>query len=272
MYHKRGPYNRRGYQLARLIALVSKIQRHSDKAPPSQNNNDSTGDALARYTLSLTIATWVVAGAAILSFGAALLQWSVLKSTDASAERSSTAGRAYIFIKPEIALSDNNPLGALATGPYRPSIRFSIKNFGQTPAIITKVETHLYLTNTFGTEEPPDPSSPAALASIEAVPGNIGPVDYPRAASTGNLEMLSVDTREDGNPLRIVFAGGAESGPLEQKFVFLRGVHVLQGAWFYCSITYQDIFGEKDRHTWLYARIGGTGFTYPKSQKYNHWD
>jgi hypothetical protein len=91
VYHKNGAHYRRGnnssQHLARLVALISKTQRNTDKAPTDQNYENSKGNALARYTLSLTIATWIIAGAAILNFGASLLQWSVLNSTEKAMQR-----------------------------------------------------------------------------------------------------------------------------------------------------------------------------------------
>jgi hypothetical protein len=150
----------------------------------------------------------------------------------------------------------------------RPSIRFSIKNFGPTPAIVTKIETHLYLAAGMATPDPPEPASPEALANVETSKWFIRAVDPPQLARS---DMMSIDTSDDAQ-IRIMFMGGAESGLLEQTFVFNSyRPQLTQWAWFYCAITYQDIIGET-RHTWFYAQAQGAGFSYPKTAKYNHWD
>lgn len=69
-----------------------------------------------------------------------------------------------------------------------------------------------------------------------------------------------------------MLAGGADSGALQQTFVFNKGVHTTHWAWFYCAITYKDIFGERDRHTSLYIQLGGSGFSYPQDSAHNSWD
>jgi hypothetical protein len=273
-----------------VIRCVRKVERNF-QARRARKKNETPQDRAARRTGD---ATWWIAGFTLVSVcvgisqaiianrtltaisgqldemktASGLMQGQLveIKRQSDAAEKSATAGRAYLFIKPEFAMTEINPQGSLA-GPYRPAIRFSIKNFGQTPAIITSIKTHLYLTNTMATDDPPEPNSPEAMAGVEDTQWAIGAVELP---PQGRADMITVESNGD-EPLRILVAPTADTGTLEQKFVFQRGRRSLQWAWFYCAITYQDIFGET-RHTWLYARVGGTGFSYPKSEKYNHWD
>jgi hypothetical protein len=71
-----------GRNLARTIAKLNFIQRTAKKKYTKQNDADANDNALARYTLGLFIATCVIAAASLLTFGAALLQWNALQSTD----------------------------------------------------------------------------------------------------------------------------------------------------------------------------------------------
>src|ERR1700681_4830998 len=97
----------------------------------------------------------------------------VKRQSDA-AERSSTAGRAYLFVKyetPQAAMM--SPATATTESDdvttFKVPIRYSIKNLGQTPAIITKVEAHL-LINKDGSmiTEPPHADPPEALEMKES--------------------------------------------------------------------------------------------------------
>jgi hypothetical protein len=108
-----------GQHLARLVALIGKLQRNENQTTSAQNNKNAQEDALARYTRLLVIATSVIAIVGVLNFGAVLLQWDTMRHTDeathelASAaksqlealgrqfgaiERQSTVGRAYIIV------------------------------------------------------------------------------------------------------------------------------------------------------------------------------
>jgi hypothetical protein len=76
--------------------------------------------------------------------------------------------------------------------------------------------------------------------------------------------------------LQVIVSPSADTGPLQQTFIFanrpiLRATNDTQGAWFYCAITYKDIFGF-ERHTVYYVGLYGTGAEFPNNQKYNHWD
>ena len=86
MSHDRGtgysPNSNR--RLARMIANINFIQSTAQKKRSKQNSSDSNENALARYTRGLFIATCVIAGAAVLTFFAALLQWDALKNTDSA--------------------------------------------------------------------------------------------------------------------------------------------------------------------------------------------
>jgi hypothetical protein len=253
---------------------TEKPTEQSSQATSHVSSKETSDEAIARYTLWLMGFTGVLAFVALIQIGflisaddtASRAASAALKSADA-AEKSSTAGRAYLFILPKGQVGGFDPGGQNATGPYRPSVGFSIKNFGPTPAIITKVETHLYLSDGKPGGVMPVPNSPEAKAMAEATQWAISAVEP--ITPTGGISRI--DTSPDAKT-RIMLAGGAESGALEQTFVFHKGWHSTMWAWFYCAITYKDIFGGKDRHTYLYVQLGGTGFSYPQNSEYNSWD
>jgi hypothetical protein len=113
--------------------------RPHKKTTASRRSNLNTDNALARYTLWLTIATWVIAGAGILTFGAALLQWSSLKRTDETTREALTAAqRAFVSVKDTSYAKLPNYLATTPTG-----IRFIVAwaNSGTTPtkSLVTHV-------------------------------------------------------------------------------------------------------------------------------------
>jgi uncharacterized protein YecT (DUF1311 family) len=69
-------------RLARTIAIINAIQRKAHDRRTKRDKQSTDKDALARYTRGLFVATCVIAGAGILTFGAALLQWNALRNTD----------------------------------------------------------------------------------------------------------------------------------------------------------------------------------------------
>lgn len=157
MYHKNGAHYRRGYNsshhLARLVALISKTQRKTDKAPTDQNYENSKGNALARYTLSLTIATWIIAGAAILNFLASLLQWSVLNSTEKAMQRQVGVMQNQLAVM----VADQRPwikVEATIAGPFtffEPAgfadmpRHFTLTNVGHSPAFNVRLTAWSFL-------------------------------------------------------------------------------------------------------------------------------
>lgn len=102
MQHNNGPKHPYGYgsadHLRKLVRLIGKFQRETDKPPPNQHNEDSKDDALARYTRHLAVGTWVIAGAGVATFGAALLQWSALHNTDEKIGKQVAAMRDQLAI------------------------------------------------------------------------------------------------------------------------------------------------------------------------------
>jgi hypothetical protein len=87
---------------ARIISLIDDIKRNTEQKPAEANPANADNHAIRRYTLVLTIATVVIAGAAILSFVASLLQWSTLKSTDEAIhgqlEEAKADRRPWVFL------------------------------------------------------------------------------------------------------------------------------------------------------------------------------
>lgn len=248
------------------VEMIRALNRVADQlVTDEQQEERRDGKKACReiLTIVLVFATVVAAGIGDIFFYG---QMQEMRNAYRPLVRQSTAGRAYLFIKPEFVMEDTQSIGPnAARDTYRPSIRFSIKNFGQTPAIITAIKTHLYLTNGMATDDPPEPDSAEGKASVDLGRPDIRPTDFINSRS----DFTTIDSTGE-NPARIVFVGGDESGSLTATFLFLKR-RKLQWGWFYCEVVYQDIFSEL-RHTWLYARVGGTGFSYPKSEKYNHWD
>lgn len=193
-----------------------------------------------------------------------------IKQQSLAIERSSTAGRAYLFVKyPTPQAPTINPINPDPSATHETiyvTIRFSIQNVGTTPAVITKFESHLFL-NADPREiirEPPDPVSVEAESMKESF-------QMPASWQGG---LLATDEIIQQRP--IIPASG-DTGDIQQGFGFKAraktpgGHHSVMGAWWYCSITYRDIFG-KERHTTSYIGLYGAGIKYPKDDKYNTWD
>ena len=123
------PYDyRSGQHLARLIALISKLQRNKNQTPPAQNNRNAKEDALARYTWRLTIATWIIAFAAVLNFGASLLQWSTMRRQADITQRQ--LDDAEIQEAASITIRNLTVTGF----PDKPIVSFEVANSGKTRA------------------------------------------------------------------------------------------------------------------------------------------
>jgi len=73
----------RWYDVAALfLVLIYALQPIPKTNAADTNKNDPNDDRIVKYTGHLTVATWVIAIAAIFNLGAALLQWRALSSTD----------------------------------------------------------------------------------------------------------------------------------------------------------------------------------------------
>jgi len=129
---------------AGLIALIDRLRRQMDEERTSSNNENANEEALVKYTRRLTSATWVIAIAAILSFGAALLQWHVLGTTDDKIGRqlSVLETNQRPWMKIETVKAYSSPLttafdGLRFNGPKGAAflpLHIMLKNVGQTPA------------------------------------------------------------------------------------------------------------------------------------------
>lgn len=237
-------------------------QAKQEAAEPAKRRreNSTLGALIAAAAFSL-----LLAGLSACQLKEMRKAYEPLRQSAEAASKQATAGRAYLFVQPASGqFGGVDPKGQDATGTYRPFISFSIKNFGPTPAIITNIETHLYLSDGTPTDIIPVPKSPEAKVMGEATAWNIEPVDR------GANAFQSIDTSDSST--RVMLAANTDSGPLQQTFVFNKGLHTTHGGWFYCAVTYKDIFGERDRHTYLYIRLAGSGFSYPRNSEYNSWD
>jgi hypothetical protein len=143
---------KRGYIPARCVSFIEKIKRKADDQP--QDNVYAA--ALARYTLWLTVATAVVAAAAVLSFIAALLQWNALSSTDAATQKLAKAAldQASVMqadqrpwmqvekVEPYVYPLDSRFGGLNYSGSHIIGflpLHFMLKNAGRAPAFDVRV-------------------------------------------------------------------------------------------------------------------------------------
>ncbi len=69
----------RGYRPQRFISFINRIQRPAEQPYPKEHHENSYDGALAGYTKQLAIATWVIAAAGILTFGAGVLTWLAIR-------------------------------------------------------------------------------------------------------------------------------------------------------------------------------------------------
>lgn len=195
------------------------------------------------------------------------------KSAEAT-ERSSIAGRAYIFARyeqpdekdlfPKIVAQNGEKIFINVT------MRFSIHNFGKTPAVITKLETHLFVSNTdrfFTVDNAPNPLAVTSKTLMEES-------CQPALALNGSLYF----GKEDLGSTRVTIPANWDSGAIEQNFVVSRPVAMTKdakftrhGAWFYCRSTYKDIFNI-ERHTTMYFGMYGAAVEYPRNGEFNEWD
>ncbi len=100
--------------------------------------------------------------------------------------------------------------------------------------------------------------------------------DHPSNGGIGNAGIFYMDDDPNIGPMRVLFPANADSGLFEQRFIFRNRMRPMapssvDGAWFYCAITYKDIFGY-DRHTFFYVSPFAAGIVYPENHKYNRWD
>ncbi len=271
---------KRGYIPARCVSFIQKLYAQNDKSTSDNNKTNS-------HDTGIFVATVFIALAAVLSFGAALIQaWifngqlgemktaselmkgqlEEIKRQSTSAERSSTAGRAYLFVSvptPNIPIITALPDGK----SFVFAANFSIENFGQTPAVVTKFETHTLITKTdHFLLEAPEPGSSDFLDLQE---------NFKQPAMSLRSDFLIFIEEEHQHPL--VIPANSKSIPLRQNFLFRRPPPtapieaVGQGAWFYCVIGYKDIFGF-ERENVYYVGMFGSGLMWPKNPAYNHWN
>ncbi len=201
------------------------------------------------------------------------VQFDEIKKQSNAIERQSFAGRAYLFPRYVFYLPSMEPQtaeGATDVEPgdaqwLRKTMTYCIDNLGQTPGIITAVEAHLYLPSRrdLFLRDDFDLEAPQKMQMRETYMTSTVYPDGWFDAAHGFRERVTVpgNARYCNFKTTFVYRGRSpDDAP--------SGVHE---AIFYIYITYKDIFGAIDRHTWYEVRLGGAGST-PGSQKYNHWD
>jgi len=200
-----------------------------------------------------------------------------------STERLSPNNRAWIFVK----------FGKYETKPSTPNIvvqntprsvywfvHFTLHNFGNSPAIISSIEPHLFVIPPEArVVVEPDPRSPTALDVRET---NIGFVLNEN--SNQRLPYVSANT-----PVPSAFSFGENQVVLPTN----DGLHILSSFffvktpaheklshdadvgfhWFFCVVQYRDIYGV-NRETGYYAKLGLNNTTMAPTEpnrKYNYW-
>lgn len=66
------------------ITSIVKYHRQAEQRRSGKNHHDANEDALVRYTRGLNRATWIIGVAAFLTVGVGVLQYAILKQTDAT--------------------------------------------------------------------------------------------------------------------------------------------------------------------------------------------
>lgn len=196
-----------------------------------------------------------------------------IKRQSVTAERSASAGRAYVFVRYKTPQSPAIfSLPGLADY-FNVKVEFSVANFGQSPAIITKIDAHLLIgKDGRPLSDPPDLQSVGTAELFETRRDMIVQTSF--TPDRGLMMPKGLDDAGSGDT-RIFVPAGAENIEIEQTFWFegrtkprLRSAH---GAWFLCNITYADIFGI-ERHTRYFVGITGAAFRYSNNPSDNSWD
>ncbi len=247
-------------------------------ARPTPSHPNTVEESLANYTrwlaiftLFLVLATVALfisgernvdvakksANAAIKAVHITERQLGLMNKQTLAAERAATASRAYLFVEavPIPQIFERSP------GNYAVQLGFKIRNIASTPGIIKKIESHLFMSRTgHFLSEGPDPVGQEGIPLRET--GQLTPI------GTGPPSIIM---KEDAN--RVIVAASSEIGPLTQTFVYGNWPTPVNahGSWFYCKVTYLDIFNI-ERHTVYYIGFFGAGLTYPENDKYNWWD
>lgn len=182
------------------------------------------------------------------------------KSAEA-AERESFAGRAYLF--PRYVFNLEGIQQQPANNMTRVPITYCIDNLGPTPASIINITGHLFLPEPHEfLNERADITSPELASRAEDY---VTATDLPDFGFSDFRDMIA-DIKVPPNAKFCTF---------KTTFVYLndRGKNAprVHGSIFYLLVTYKDIFGVVDRHTWYEVVLGGTGSS-PGNPKYNHWD
>jgi hypothetical protein len=130
------------------------------------------------------------------------------------------------------------------------TLSYAFENYGETPAIILNVESHL-----FWDKDEPDPFDPKSRAIRETSA-------FPWLSRDGGM----------GNS-NLVIPGKSNSVIIDQQFNFPRKNNEKVDTWyyFYCKVTYRDIYGE-EHATGFYTHPVGRGASGVKHNEYNCWD
>jgi hypothetical protein len=146
--------NRRGHIPAACVRFIEKLQGNAKQPNPDANKYDSNARGIYR-------ATWVIAAAGILTFGAALIQAYIfsdqlraMRSTDGathiaaeaakqSADAVASIERPYFFILAKIphVATKEGPFNDIAT----PKLTYQIINLGRVPGILRVLYVRCFL-------------------------------------------------------------------------------------------------------------------------------
>jgi hypothetical protein len=248
-----GPrYSRKNRPISGIVAFIN-AYRKEQEANRKQEGREHIGRRWREWTTLIFV---------ILTTFGIFYQASILNSSDRAihasvdaAVRASTINRAWLFV------TYDTPQAPLVTG-NSVSIHFTIINSGQTPAIITGLDTHLYISTTdmfFSPFSPPEIGSETATRSQEK---------YRMPAISEHGDFIFSNDIIAETPI----AAGGSISKITQSFIFSRELpkNAGHGAWFYCKITYKDVFGIT-RHTQYYVGLYGATAESGNAD-YNKWD
>jgi hypothetical protein len=287
MQHHDGPSQpdngRKGYITAACVRFIQKLQHKSEQTPANQNEKSSTDQALVRHARNTAWATIVIAGASILTFGAALLQYfvfsdqlRVMKQADETTREAFTsAQRAFVVVTDLEQVSET--VGDRKGWMFNPQITnvgsTSTTNFefieitsGNSLQIETNYEwsseryREACLARLIASPADPDaffsakPRRPVGTVNVQINRTNLGPKDFTKPTFlSSNDRFVSTDLFK----------------AIQDKKI---------SPFFYGEIRYNDIFHKTKKHVTKYCyglfgiRGDGTPSGSPVVSRCSHWN
>jgi hypothetical protein len=226
------------------------------------------------FTTVLAVATVALVVTAVIQHYDTIDAINQSKTMAEAMVRLSTNDRAWVFIKYdklEINASD-------ATQRFiNLLVRFSLHNYGNTPAIVKSVEPHMFyiFVGNPAWHVEPDPRASSAVQWRETEtpflieespqPGRVIPDPSAAMSREYSADQVVIPTSGEINltaPFRFenVVVGLPQMSPEDVARIWPRsGQNSLPGdSWFFCDVHYTDVYGV-DRETGYYARLSMIG-------------